>query len=95
MTEEKNYYLNEEDNMLHECDISCNHCNKTSKNCTLCNNHDEYYFLKGNNNTCLQRKDLPPETYYFIKKIIYFFLIHVMKIVQLFQSMEILKFITV
>ena len=45
MTEEKNYYLNEEDNMLHKCDISCAHCNKTSKNCTLCNNNDEYYFL--------------------------------------------------
>ena len=68
MTEEKNYYLNEEDNMLHKCDISCEHCNKTSKNCTFCNNNDEYYFLRGNNNTCLQRKDLPSETYYFINK---------------------------
>ena len=28
MTEEKNYYLNEEDNMNHKCDISCSHYKK-------------------------------------------------------------------
>ena len=66
MTEEKDYYLNEQDNMFHKCDISCAHCSKTSKNCTLCNNNDQYYFLKGNNNTCLQRGDLPSDIFYFI-----------------------------